>query len=360
MFSLSKNQLTNAVSIAVAYMPKDGEFTGKITVEGVQGNIFVKSSDWIQTVIVKNIPFQSSDLTKDYFEPFTIDGKKLLTALKAAKTDEIVFDIQNEHINIKAGRSKVKIETTAETQNIKIQKGETCLTMTDNLIDNFKKVLHAVDTGNPKPELNGILFQSNSGTSNIVGTDTRRLSIVSYNEASNDFNVIIPKEGVVSIIKLFDGLGVDAYISDTMLTIATDTIEYSTKLINGKFPDYNRILPKGYTQKITLNKQKFIELIKEASLFIPEIKILIDDGKITISDNDGNSETEDTVEDTDITIRFYINSKLVLDFLTSYEDETVQLCFNAKNLPIVFVANTNYQEVCMPIVVNDKGQEHEK
>ncbi len=359
MFSLNKNQLTNAVSIAVAYMPKDGDFTGKITVEGVQGNIFVKSSDWIQTVIVKNIPFQSSDLTKDYFEPFTIDGKKLLTALKAAKTDEIVFDIQNEHINIKAGRSKVKIETTAETQNIKIQKGETCLTMTDNLIDNFKKVLHAVDTGNPKPELNGILFQSNSGTSNIVGTDTRRLSIVSYNEASNDFNVIIPKEGVVSIIKLFDSLGVDAYISDTMLTIATDTIEYSTKLINGKFPDYRRIIPKGHTQKVTLNKQKFYELIKEASLFIPEIKIVISDGNITIADNDGNCETKDSIDDENANIGFYINSKLVLDFLSSYDGEAIQLGFNEKNLPISFIADSNYCEVCMPIVMNDRGGTHE-
>ncbi len=360
MFSINKNQLTSAVSIAVAYMPKDGEFTGKITVEGHDGNIVVKSSDWIQTVILKNIAFQSSDITKDYFEPFTIDGKKLLAALKSAKTDEIVLELQNGFINLKSGRSKVKIETVAEEQNIKVSKGLNCLTMTNGLIDNFKKILHAVDYNNPKPELNGVLFQANAGNVNIVGTDTRRLSLVSYNETNGgNFDIIIPREGIVSIIKLFDGLGVDAYISDTELTIATENIEYSTKLINGKFPDYRRIIPKGHTQKVTLNKQKFYELIKEASLFIPEIKIVISDGSITIADNDGNCETNDSIDDANANIGFYINSKLVLDFLSSYDGETIQLGFNEKNLPISFIADSNYCEVCMPIVMNDRGGTHE-
>lgn len=343
--------LLNSVAVANTFMPKEGDFLGKMVMVGNDGKLQVKASDLVQTIIYKNIDFVSSDLTDSDFKAFSIDGKRLLTTLKAAKTDEVSIEIHAEHIVIKSGRSKVKIETMANTQTIEIQSGNGSSFDFSSQIGGFEQILHAVDTNNPKFELNGAFLQIKNGVFCIVSTDAKRLAVVTTETTLNDKEVIIPKSGIQTIVKLFKGFNISAEIESTNLSVHTDGISFSTKLINGKFPEWQRIVPQTLTQRITVDRYRLSELLKEASLFDSSVSITIRNGEITIKDFEGNTEVVDTVSDTNANIVFGINSRVLLDFLASYNEDNVQIGFNGPNLPIMLIANPNYKEVAMPLVM---------
>ena len=177
--SVNTMRILNAVATASSYVAKDGEHAGKLTISGINGHLEVKVTNYVQTVVLRKIPFSSSDMTLDSIEAFSIDGKKLLTALKAVKTENIELERSSDILQIKAGRSKFKINLFDEVQEVEISKKGKSLDIGDNLIENFKKVIHSVGINMPKYEVNGVLIEIKGGILNTVGTDTTRLSLVS-------------------------------------------------------------------------------------------------------------------------------------------------------------------------------------
>jgi len=356
--TLNTTIISNAVATASNFTSRDGDFAGKIVLVGTDGKLEVKASDYAQTIIFKGIEFVCSDLTDDSFPALSVDGKKLSTVLKAAKTAEVQIELGKEEIVVKSGRSKVKIETLAKTQEINVTKGGTEFDFGKE-IAHMERILHAVDTNNPKYELNGVLLQSANGILNIVGTDGKRLSRASSTESRQDFEIIVPKTAIASAIKLFSNFDVKACIHDSSLTIRTESIEYEARLTNGKYPAWQRIIPQSFKQKLTFRRTALVKLLKEASLFDNELVFEIKNGVITISDLKKSTVIEDTFENENTSLRLGMNSKLVQDFLSSYDGEKVQLGFNEPNLPFMLIANSSYSEVVMPILLADNQETEE-
>lgn len=358
--TINKQTLQNTGAIAANYMPTNSDYDGKIVLSGKDNMLEMKSSDFIQTVIIKKIPFVSSDLTVDSFSEIALDGKKLLTVLRAAKTDDIILEISESTLIVKSGRSKIKIDITSDIQDIKIDNCDNKLDLSDEIIKSLQKVYHSIDISNVKPELNGLLLNVRNGKLNLVSTDTKRLSHITADTSLNDMDIIVPKQGIQSIIKLFSGYDITAEFDDVNFTVHTANISYSTRLINGKFPEWERVVPQSLLQTLTISKVKLTELVKEASLFDSQISINVNNGKILIKDFEGNTEIEDTCDNDGVNINFNVNAKNILDFLASCKDETVTIGFNAANLPLLFIADSSYKEICMPIVIqNDKKEEQE-
>lgn len=349
--TINTNSLLNAVAVANNFMSKDGDFAGKIVLVGTDGKLEVKASNNEQTIIFKDIDFVSSDLTDNNFFAFSIDGKKMLTVLKAAKTDEIHIELHSEQIIVKSARSKVKIETLANTQDIEIAKGNGHTFDISSQVSSMEQVLHAVDTNNPRFEINGVLLQAKNGIFNIVGTDTKRLASITSETSLSDIDVIVPKKGIETIVKLFKGFNISAEIDNVSLSVHTESVSYSTKLINGKYPQWQRIVPQSITQSVSISKHSFELLIREASIFNPEIIIDISDNKIRLTDFDGATEVEDDFTSSNENIKFGVNAKSLIDFLASYDEENVQICFNESNMPVMLVANPEYKEIIMPIIM---------
>lgn len=345
--------INGAVAMATNYTQKDGAFAGKIVLSGTEGLLEIKATSAIETIHLKNIAFVSSDLTDDNFEAFSIDAKKLSTVLGSSKGDEVSIELNDGFVNIRSARSKVKIDTLAEVQDIPIPNAENILDIGNDILLGFNKILHSIDTNNLKYELNGAHLLVKDGTMNLVSTDTRRLSIVSANSSLKDMEIIIPKHGIVSIMKLFQGKDVTAQYDNVNFSIHTKYISYATKLINSKFPDWRRIVPTESKHLISIGRVKLLELAKEASIFEDSIIVSIADGVIKTSDYEGNTTVEDTVDYKE-PIKFGISSKVLSDFLSSSEEEMVELKFNANNLPIMLVFNDTYKEVCMPIFLPEE------
>jgi len=353
-------RLLNAVAAANTFMPKEGDFVGQICLTGANSMLQVKAMDMIQSVIFKEIEFVSSDLTQDSISSFSIDGKKLLTVLKNAKTDEINFEIHSEHILVKSGRSKIKVDTLAKTQEVEIEIGVGASFDIGNNIGAMQQVLHSVDQNSAKFELGGVLLQVKNGNFHVVGTDTKRLVAISYGTDIDDVEVIVPKKGIETISKLFSGSDISAEIDKNTLKVYSESAMYETKLISGKFPEWQRIVPRDVTQTVSLNRDNFESMVKEASIFESSIVVRIQNGEIKITDASANTEIVVETEDHKANIVFSIDAKYALEFLTTISEEQFEIDYNESMLPIVFKANANHKEIIMPLAMPEEDEVQEE
>jgi len=288
---------------------------------------------------------------------FTANGKKLLDIIRILKDDEISLELLDNTLHIKQSRSKFKIPTFDSNSFPKfptIEDKPKIDINSQNLIHNIKKISSSIDTNNPKFELNGALINIKNDSIDIVGTDTRRLSIVSIEDNSNnELSIIVPKKAILEIQKLFLQQ-ISIYYDDINLIIINDNYYFYTRLINGKFPDYQRIIPNTIKYNIILPKKSMINSIKMITTISQEIKMtLLSDRIIFNSLSTENVEAKTELEiNTGLDERLEINynSKYLLDFISQTDSDNFELLINQTNLPFI-VKENNFMTIIMPIVI---------
>lgn len=336
---------TNAIYAVYNFMCKEGMFKDRITFMSTPKGILVKTTDYIESAEVTIGLFVNTE-----FEPFSVNGKELLTILKVVKKDEVTLEINNDFITIKHGKSKAKIDLYNEPQLFEKENDViNTINLSKELLDAFKNAEHSVVVDrNNKPALNGILLDNTENGLKIVSTDTRRLTVQSLKGNANISKNIIPKESIRSISR-FVTVDSQLFFTESSFFVKSEDMYYSCKKINGDYPTYDRIIPKDYKSKININKDVLISVLKEVSLFESEIDISISNGKILASDTMQKCSTVENISDTTANIEFRANSKYILDFLSIVDEDTVQICFNESNLPFSIV-NKNIIEIIMPIM----------
>lgn len=287
---------------------------------------------------------------------FTAHGKKLLDIIRILKDDDITLEILDNTLIIKQKHSKFKLPTfdadsypSFPTINDKPQISLDSL----NLIQNLKKISPAIDTNNPKFELNGALINIKNDGTDLVGTDTRRLAIATIPGTNNEtLSLIVPKKAILEIQKLFLDQ-IDIFFDETNLIISNENYYFYTRLINGKFPDYQRIIPATTKHQITLPKKEMIDAIKMITTISQEIKMtLLSDTIIFNSLSADNVEAKTELElNTGLNDKFELsfNSKYILDFISQVNKNEFTIEFNEPSLPFI-VKDDNFITIIMPIV----------
>ena len=287
---------------------------------------------------------------------FTANGKKLLDIIRILKDDDITLELLDDTLVIKQRHSKFKLPTfdpasypAFPTVDDKPQISLDSL----SLIQNLKKISPAIDTNNPKFELNGALINIKNDGTDLVGTDTRRLAIASIpGNNPQELSLIVPKKAILEIQKLFLDQ-IDIYFDETNLIIANDNYFFYTRLINGKFPDYQRIVPASVKHTVTLPKKEMVDAIKMITTISQEIKMtLLSDVIIFNSLSADNVEAKTEIElSTGLDEKFEIsfNSRYILDFISQIDNAEFLMEFNEPSLPFI-VKDENFITIIMPIV----------
>ena len=343
--------LLNAVANANNYTSKDGEFEGIVTIVGRDSILEVKAQNHEQTIVFKNISYASSDLTDADFGEISLDGKKLATVLKVSKSEEVLIEINKESITLKSGRSRVKIDTLAKHQEIEIVQSAS-----ENIplsIEQIAKMYHSIDTNNPKYELNGMLVEVHNKSLNLVSTDTKRLTVASSDSDMNDLRIVIPRHAVSTLTKLFNEEDAIMQTDETQFSVHSHYVSYASKLINGKFPEYQRIVPKQFKQSAEIDTEILKETLIEASMFESDILIAVKNQTLTVRDYSGNTEVEVPLGDSvylHTDFHFGVNAKYVLEFIGAINNSIIELSVNEFNTPFVLSDKNGCIEVVMPLV----------
>jgi len=353
-FTISKSILENILINMQPFLEKKdtSQITSHIYIESNNENVTFKSTDHEIGLVI-----QTREVRIESDGKITANGKKLLDMIRSLKNENVILEEENGILYILQNRSKYELNTYNANEypsfpNIedkpKIEIDSTLL------IQSLKKITPAIDTNNPKYELNGALININENKIAFVSTDTRRLALVTVdNNSSDELSVIIPKKAILEIQKLFFN-NIEIYYDKTYLIIKNEQFFFFTKLINGNYPDYTRIIPKDINKKFKLPKSKIIEAIKQIMIVSSEIKItflpnsikfesMSKDGFVALTEIEHQNDTEDE-------IILAVHNKYILDFLSQITTSDFEILINKSNLPFM-LKSEDFLTIIMPISI---------
>ena len=352
-FVITKNIFENVVASMQPFLEKkdSSAITSHIYLEIDNAKLIIKATDY-------EIGLESyiDNITDTVDGKATVNGSNLLGIIKRLKNEDIIIETSNNNLVIKQNKSTFKLPTYDAEEFPSLNKSENLkeLSMsTINFINSIRKITPAIDNNNPKFELNGALLDIKNQKINFVSTDTRRLAVSHLQNITNqETQFIIPKKAIIEIQKLFLDEAKISY-DDTNLVISNINTKFFTKLINGKFPDYERIIPNTLKYNFPLPKNMLVESIKLVTSLFSNIKITFNSTSILFESLDEDSESKTQIDiDLNIEKEFYlaVNAKYLLDFLSMSHNEKIKIGFNESNLPFL-LEDDKFFTIVMPIVL---------
>jgi len=352
--TINKSVLENMLINTLPYLEKKdlSQITSHILINAFDDTLDIKSTDF-----EIGIEIFSKNVTINEPGTATANGKKLFDIVKILKDSEVNLETINDYLYIKQKHSKFKLPmyNPAEFPEFPdIQNKPKFEINSSSLVRSIKKIAPAIDVNNPKFELNGALIDIKQNHINIVATDTKRLALVSIeNSSEKDISLIIPKKAIAEIQKIFFD-EIEIYYDENSFIAISSNFKFFTKLINGQYPDYERIIPQEMDKKILLNRDKFIDAIKQIWVVSQDIKVTFKPDLIIFESlNDSNIEAKTEIQyNTGLKedISLAINSKHVIDFLSNIEKSSFILGYNDKTLPFT-LESENFLTLIMPIMI---------
>jgi DNA polymerase-3 subunit beta len=213
----------------------------------------------------------------------------------------------------------------------------------------FDKSKFAISTEETRYYLNGVYMhvaESEGGqVLRCVATDGHRLARVDAempNGASNLPGVIVPRKTVGELRKLLDDdeMQIAVSVSETKIRFATPEITLTSKVIDGTFPDYARVIPQGNTRKMEVDANEFAKAVDRVSTVSSErsraVKLSLDEDRLILSVNSpdsGTAEEELAVAYGDEKLDIGFNAKYLLEIASQVDRENAVFLFNSSGDP---------------------------
>lgn len=298
----------------------------------------------------------------------TISAKKLLDICRSLPDGTSIEMVsQDNRITLKAGKSRFNLQTLpaadyplmskASGQNISFTISQAELKRL------LKQVEFAMAQQDIRYYLNGLLMEVNGDQLHVVGTDGHRLSYTNttLDQTFEKNEVILPRKTVLELTKLLDEQSESPVVIDLLngqVSFEFGDIQLISKVIDGKFPDYNRVIPSGHQNTFEVNRQAILSALQRASILSNEkyrsIRMVITNGQLKlISTNTEQEEAEEELEiaydKTPLDIGF--NVTYLIDVLNNLGDEQITFAFADANSSCLITAGSdaNYKYVVMPM-----------
>ena len=352
--AISKSVLENILVHVQPFLEKKdtSQITSHVYFEARANGLIVKATDYEIGLVI-----ESNQATISENGMITANGKKMLDIVRILKDGDIILESQGDTVHIQQSHSNFKLPTFNSNEFPAFPSYEDKPKIEINshiLIESLKKITPATDTNNPKFELNGALIDIKTDSINFVSTDTRRLALVNVdNQNGIELALIVPKKAIVEIQKLFFD-NIEIYYDNTYLIIKSEQYTFFTKLINGKFPDYTRIIPKEIANTLILPKETMIDAIKQITTISNDMKLTFNDEQILFESlSDDNIEAKTVINHaTGFSTPFVlaVNSRYILDFLGQINGAEFTVGLNEPNLPFT-LQEGNFKTIVMPIVI---------
>jgi DNA polymerase-3 subunit beta len=298
----------------------------------------------------------------------TVGAKKLHDILRALPPEaDTTLDIKESRLTVKAGKSRFALQTLAATDFPKISEAKDKATEFSLPQKELKRVLGLVQFAMAVQDiryyLNGVLLSTDGDVLRVVATDGHRLSMASYKlpDAVEKIEAILPRKTVLELIKLLDESDdpIKLEMHQNQVKFAFAGIEIVSKIVEGKFPDYTKVIPTGYTNHVTVNRAEFLSALQRASILsndkIRGVRLMFT--KDTLSIICSNNEQEEAEENMPIeysreAMDIAFNIAYLLDALNHLTNENVLLSLGEANMSSALLTQPggdDFKYVVMPM-----------
>ncbi len=282
--------------------------------------------------------------------------------------ETIVIEENDGKVNIKCASSEFNIIGLSSDEfpniNPKDEKEEKIVFDKDILKDMIRKTSFAASIDENKGVITGILIEMEENTLNMVAVDGFRMAIAREAMKNKEReNIIISAKILSEISRIIsesedDRDDIEVFLSDKKAVFVMEDTKVVSRLLEGKFMDYKRILPSENGCRVVVNKSDLMNSVERASLLAKVgknnlVKLEIKDSviEITSKSEEGNVKEEViiTKEGEDVTIGF--NSKYLIDALKVIEDENIVLLFNNSVSPCLIkpVSGDSFEYLILPV-----------
>ncbi|PJE79689.1 DNA polymerase III subunit beta [invertebrate metagenome] len=257
----------------------------------------------------------------------TVPARKLMDICKSLPENTLIeFSLDDQRVRLKAGRSRFTLSTLPASDFPNTEEESDSLTFTINqaslrrLIDQTGFAMAQQDV---RYYLNGMLLDVQQNQLRCVATDGHRLSMCTVEAdicQDSSHQVIVPRKGILEMARLLTEGDDSVRISlgANHIRATTGDFIFTSKLVDGKFPDYSRVLPRGGDKVLVGDRQQLRQAFQRASILSNEkyrgVRLILSDGLLKIVAN--NPEQEEAEEELPL----------------SYEGESMEIGFNVSYL----------------------------
>ena len=297
----------------------------------------------------------------------TVGARKLIDILRSMPTDQTVsLESSASKLVLKGGKSRFTLQTLPAEDFPLVQEaanfGPAFSVPQKTLKSLLGQVSFAMAVHDIRYYLNGILFVAEGQTLSLVATDGHRLAFAS---ATLDVEVprqevILPRKTVLEMQRLLsDAEGaLEMRFASNQAKFSFGGMEFVTKLVEGKFPDYNRVIPKNHKNNFTLGRAPLLASLQRTAILTSEkfkgVRLNIEPGTLRIASS--NAEQEEAQDELDIdyggdAIEIGFNVTYLIDALANMSQDMVQVCLADANSSALLTIpeNASFKYVVMPM-----------
>ena len=255
----------------------------------------------------------------------TVPSKKFLDIVKSLPDQtELFIEQQENKLLLRSGRSRFSLATLPadEYPNVEAFEGSIEFSCKQGTL---RSIIDATQFSMANQDvryyLNGLLLETDGSVLRAVATDGHRLALSHQNIEAQlpQKQVIVPRKGVMEMMRLMDDedQDVSVVIGENAIRITTGSSVFTSKLVDGRFPEYDRVLPKGGDKIVLASRNHLKQALLRASILSNEkfrgVRVQIETNTMKITAN--NPEQEEAEEIVDIE---YENTPLEIGFNVSY------------------------------------------
>ena len=286
----------------------------------------------------------------------TVPAHTLYDIIRKLSDDNEIEFISNDGkiFSIRSGKSRFSLGCLPKEEFpiIEVDNLKSELSIdSQELLSLIEKTRFAISSEETRYFLNGIYFHKNKDTNDdvltMVATDGHRLAKIDFNSSDNIINmpgVIIPRKTIFELSKLLADYSGNIKINvdpNKIIFFVNKSILIS-KLIDGSFPDYQRVIPDSNNNILKVNRSSFCTAVDRVSTITDDkspaikFKLLKDIINMTSVDSESGQATEDVnVEYSGKEIEIGFNAKYILEMVSNLNDENVILQFNDSSSPLI-------------------------
>lgn len=225
----------------------------------------------------------------------------------------------------------------------------------------LQQVIFAASSDEARPVLTGVNLYTYEGTLYMVATDSFRLAEKALMPSKDTFNLLIPASALQDVLRILSDYEEDVWVvhDDQQVQFKIGDVELVARLIEGKYPDYRKLIPTKFTTSATVKRAELTNITKVSSLFAREsagsVTLEVDSKEKQIRIRSIASQLGENTAAAPAVVKgegtITLNSRYLLDALGALNDDEVSFNFNGKLEPSVLkeTKQNDYLHVIMPL-----------
>ena len=297
----------------------------------------------------------------------TVAARKLLDILRALPdSSDVSLTLTNKRLTVQSGKSRFALQTLSADEFPTVTEAEhynAQLTLPQKTLKHLFNMVHfSMAQQDIRYYLNGLLLVVEGKNVIAVATDGHRLAFCQV-ETEQEFarqEVIIPRKTIIELQRLLEESDepVQIDIANNQVKLTFADIELISKLVEGKFPDYTRVVPKGYKNNFTLGRDQLLRSLQRAAIMTSDkfkgVRCIVEPGSMKVSST--NADQEESVEEIEIdyggdSVDIGFNVTYLLDVLNNLKCDQINIALGDANSSalITIPDNADFKYVVMPM-----------